>query len=125
MLILIVGAIMAYAMGHRSYLNVAVRPDRSPLYVTLSDGRIQNGYTFNILNKHRDEGRYKIEVENMDGKAEVVGIGADESEANEPVVTVAPDEIAVGPRHRAPAARGREIRAHAARVRDRGSHSRR
>jgi cytochrome c oxidase accessory protein FixG len=91
-LILIVGAIMAYAMGHRSYLNVAVRPDRSPLYVTLSDGRIQNGYTFNILNKHRDEGRYKIEVENMDGKAEVVGVGADESEANEPVVTVAPDE---------------------------------
>jgi cytochrome c oxidase accessory protein FixG len=91
-LILIVGAIMLYAMSHRAYLSVAIRPDRSPLYVTLSDGRIQDGYTFNILNKHRDQGRYKIAVENMDGKAEVVGIGADEGERNEPIVTVAPGE---------------------------------
>ena len=89
-LIAAIGAMLLYAMAHRSPLEVAVRPDRNPLYVTLSDGRIQNGYTINIVNKRHEEGRFQIDVTN--GDAEVVGIGADESNANEPIVTVAPDE---------------------------------
>jgi cytochrome c oxidase accessory protein FixG len=92
-LIVIVSSIMLYFLTHRALLDVSVRPDRNPLYVTLSDGRIQNGYTINIVNKRREEGHFRIDALNMDGKAEVIGIGGmSGSERNEPILTVEPDE---------------------------------
>jgi len=92
-LVAIVSGITLYFLTHRTLLDVSVRPDRNPLYVTLSDGRIQNGYTINIVNKRREEGRFRIDALNMDGKAEVIGIGGtSDSERNEPILTVEPDE---------------------------------
>jgi cytochrome c oxidase accessory protein FixG len=92
-LIALIGSLMLYSMTHRTLLDVSIRPDRSPLYVLLSDGRIQNGYTFNVLNKRHEEGRFQIDVMDMNGLAEVAAIGADETERNEPVITVEPDEL--------------------------------
>ena len=92
-LVVIVSSITLYFLTHRTLLDVSIRPDRNPLYVTLSDGRIQNGYTINIVNKRREEGRFRIDALNMDGKAEVIGIGGtSDSERNEPILTVEPDE---------------------------------
>lgn len=38
---------------------------RSPLYVTLSDGRIQNSYEFKINNKSMEAARYTLTLENL------------------------------------------------------------
>ena len=43
--ICIVGAVMLYALATRSVLALDVLRDRNPLYVTLSNGDIRNGYT--------------------------------------------------------------------------------
>ena len=46
-----VGLAMLVTLVNRTQLDVNVVPDRNPLFVTLSDGAIRNGYTVKILNK--------------------------------------------------------------------------
>jgi cytochrome c oxidase accessory protein FixG len=50
-LIAIVTAIMAWALLMRPDAEISVIEDRNPLFVTLSDGGVRNGYTLKILNK--------------------------------------------------------------------------
>ena len=50
-LILAVGALMLISLGSRASIDLTVLHDRNPLFVTLSDGSIRNGYTVRILNK--------------------------------------------------------------------------
>lgn len=49
-ILVLVFSIMAYGLMTRSDLGITVQRNRSPLFVTLSDGAIQNGYTFNVQN---------------------------------------------------------------------------
>jgi cytochrome c oxidase accessory protein FixG len=42
---------MLWSLGARASLGLNVLHDRAPLFVTLSDGSIRNGYTIKILNK--------------------------------------------------------------------------
>jgi polyferredoxin len=76
----IVGAIMlgAFLMRHSVELNVL--RDRAPLFVTLSDGSIRNGYTLKILNKQRGERHYVLQVAGIAGAAVTV-VGHDASAA--------------------------------------------
>jgi cytochrome c oxidase accessory protein FixG len=72
--IAITGALMAWAMVSRSDLDVSVLPDRNPLFVTLSDGGIRNGYTVKIVNKNQTPRRFKVELTGIDGlKTTIVG----------------------------------------------------
>jgi len=57
-----IGALMVYGLATRSTHDVTVQRDRSPLFVTLSDGAIRNGYTVKILNKLRQERSYMLTV---------------------------------------------------------------
>lgn len=57
-----VGAIMLFTLLNRSILDVNVIRDRNPLFVTLSDGSIRNGYTVKILNKLHDVRKYRVKV---------------------------------------------------------------
>ncbi len=50
-LIALVGGIFLFALLTRSHLDVSVIPDRNPIYVTLKDGSIRNGFTLRVLNK--------------------------------------------------------------------------
>ncbi|MHA1599927.1 MAG: cytochrome c oxidase accessory protein CcoG [Alphaproteobacteria bacterium] len=50
-LIAIVGVLMLVTLGTRANLELNVLRDRNPLYVTLSDGSVRNGYTLKIINK--------------------------------------------------------------------------
>ncbi len=47
----VVTAVMVFVMVNRSMLDVHVLRDRAPLFVTLSDGGIRNGYTLKVLNR--------------------------------------------------------------------------
>lgn len=49
-IIIALGAIM-YGLTHLGSMTLKVLPERQPLFVRLSDGSIQNKYTFKVLNK--------------------------------------------------------------------------
>ncbi|HEX2724410.1 MAG TPA: cytochrome c oxidase accessory protein CcoG [Beijerinckiaceae bacterium] len=88
--IAITGAVMLYALATRSFTEISVLHDRNPVYVTLADGAIRNGYTVRILNKRPFERHFTVEVENVPG-ARVEVVGVDESASGHPVVTIGPD----------------------------------
>lgn len=69
--------VMGYALVTRSYLDVNVVPDRNPLFVTLKDGSIRNGYTFKILNKAQRPRDYVLETKGVTGATMIV-VGQDE-----------------------------------------------
>ncbi len=51
LLFLVVAGAMLWSLLFRPTLDINVLQERSPLFVTLSDGDIRNGYTLNLLNK--------------------------------------------------------------------------
>jgi cytochrome c oxidase accessory protein FixG len=59
--------IMLVALANRSTLDVSVLADRNPLFVTLSDGSIRNGYQVKIVNKEHSARTYRISLEGLDG----------------------------------------------------------
>ncbi|PHQ66565.1 MAG: cytochrome c oxidase accessory protein CcoG [Sneathiella sp.] len=65
LILALVGAIMLVTMLNRSILDVNVIRDRNPLFVTLSDGSIRNGYTVKILNKTHEARHYKIDIQGL------------------------------------------------------------
>jgi polyferredoxin len=70
-------------------MEVSVLPDRNPLFVTLSDGGIRNGYTVKISNKSQIPRRFKVDLTGIDGlKTSIVGF-----EAPDPVIEVGPSDV--------------------------------
>ncbi|MEH6403065.1 MAG: cytochrome c oxidase accessory protein CcoG [Sneathiella sp.] len=65
LILAIVGGIMLFTLLNRSALDVNVIRDRNPLFVTLSDGQVRNGYTVKILNKIHETRRYQVTVEGL------------------------------------------------------------
>jgi polyferredoxin len=74
--LLLVGGVLVVAFALRTTVEVSVLRDRSPVFVTLSDGSIRNGYTFKILNKTRETHRYGLDISGIAG-ATVNVVGAD------------------------------------------------
>ncbi len=75
LLMVISFVVMFYSLATRNHLEVNVLADRNPLFVTLKNGSIRNGYTFKILNKSTQPRKYILWVENLDGAAiNAVGI---------------------------------------------------
>ena len=73
-IILLVGVVMLISLISRSAVDINVLRDRNPLFVTLSDGSIRNGYTVKILNKDHSEKLFALSLEGMEGAAlQVVG----------------------------------------------------
>ena len=52
-----------YGLNHLGALTLRVAPERQPLYVRMSDGTIQNKYTFKVLNKTDKDLYVKISAE--------------------------------------------------------------
>ena len=61
----VVGSLMVYSLLNRSLLELTVLHDRNPLFVTLSDGSIRNGYDIKILNKSHEDRIYALDVEGL------------------------------------------------------------
>lgn len=74
-LLLSLGGII-YGLTHLGALTLRVVPERQPLYVRMSDGSIQNKYTFKVLNKTGKDVFVRVGAEY--GVAGQVIVGAEE-----------------------------------------------
>ena len=93
-LILGIGAAVLAGLATRSTLDITVLHDRNPLFVTLSDGSIRNGYTIKILNKSSEPRSFALTLDLPQG-ASLSAIGPDQSATGGPVVfTIPPDSVA-------------------------------
>jgi cytochrome c oxidase accessory protein FixG len=90
-IIVLVGTAMLYALATRSYLEISVRHDRNPLFVTLSDGSIRNAHTVHLLNKRYNTSSIALAVEGMPA-AEVHTVGQDAVVPGMPLIPVGPDQ---------------------------------
>ncbi len=54
---------IVYGLNHLGALTLRVAPERQPLFVSMSDGSIQNKYTFKVLNKTDKDLNVKISAE--------------------------------------------------------------
>ncbi|MGA0598720.1 cytochrome c oxidase accessory protein CcoG [Enterovirga sp. CN4-39] len=69
-----VGGTMLYNLVTRDLTGLSVLHDRNPIFVTLADGSIRNGYTLRVLNKRPIERVFTLAVESrLPMRAEVVG----------------------------------------------------
>ena len=88
-MIIIVAAIMVYALASRAIIDVSVQHERSPLFTTMSDGGVRNAYTVKITNKRHENRQFDLSVVGLEG-ADVSRVGG---ESGLPVFTVGPDTI--------------------------------
>jgi len=89
--IALVAAIMLYSLLTRSVLDVSVRHDRNPLFVTLADGSVRNAYTVHVLNKLNDIRTVRLAVDGLPG-AQVHVVGPDAAAAGQPLIAIGPDQ---------------------------------
>ena len=66
-LMAIVGGVMIYALATRARFGVSVLHEHAPLFVTLSDGRIRNGYTLRFSNKWGETREFEIGIADANG----------------------------------------------------------
>jgi cytochrome c oxidase accessory protein FixG len=87
----VVACVMVVALALRATVEANVLRDRSPQFVTLSDGSIRNGYTVKILNKTRETAAYRIRFEGLPDATTTLLDGQPASGAI--AVTVGPDQV--------------------------------
>ena len=63
----LIGIAMLIGLATRDRLDINVLPDRNPLYVTLSDGSIRNGYTIKILNMMNEPRTFEVALDGLPG----------------------------------------------------------
>jgi cytochrome c oxidase accessory protein FixG len=89
----VVAGIMLVGLSGRSAEELTVLHDRTPLFVTLSDGGIRNGYQIKVLNKTHEELSYTLRVVGLaDPEFRMVGV---EGVLAQPISVTAPaDSVA-------------------------------
>jgi polyferredoxin len=80
---------MLFSLVTRSDLDVNILRDRNPLFVTLSDGSIRNGYTVKIINKQHEQRNFALQVEGL-SQSSIDVVGADAVASD---LEVAPDSL--------------------------------
>lgn len=63
--ILLVTGLLVWSIATRNLTELTVNPVRQPLYVTLSDGRIQNRYELKVVNKSAHLQFYRVSLEGI------------------------------------------------------------
>jgi cytochrome c oxidase accessory protein FixG len=84
--------VFATALLTRHTLSISVQRDRAPLFVTLPDGQLRNGYLLRVLNMTPVAGQYELRIADLPG-AKMVVAGADQPAADTAVVPVGPDQV--------------------------------
>jgi polyferredoxin len=90
-LLVLVAGVMIVALSLRATVEVNVLRDRSPQFVTLSDGAIRNGYTIKILNKTRNTATYRIGLTGVEGA--ILSLPEGTPATTSIAVTVNPDSV--------------------------------
>ncbi|CAO3409167.1 cytochrome c oxidase accessory protein CcoG [Azospirillum largimobile] len=65
LMLVVVGGAMAIALALKPSNDIAVLRDRAPLFVALSDGRIQNAYTIKIANMSLTDRQYRLTLSGL------------------------------------------------------------
>ena len=91
LLMLVIAGLMAWTLAFRSDLDVNILHDRNPLYVTLSDGSIRNGYTVKLLNKERTPRDFTLAVAGL-AEAQLRAVGAGRAPAGGRLTLTAPSD---------------------------------
>ncbi len=91
-ILLIVIGVMAFTMATRKTLEINVQRDRSPLFVTLSDGSLRNGYTYKILNMIRENRTFTLSVRGLE-KAKISVIGYQQNWVDSVTLPVKADQV--------------------------------
>lgn len=89
----IVVLVMAFSLSTRSRLEINVLRDRAPLFVTLSDGSIRNGYTYKVLNMEREPKTYELTVSGVP-HATLHVIGRSDDGVTAATLPAKPDDVA-------------------------------
>ena len=79
-------------LAARAAVEVNVLHDRNPLFVTLSDGSIRNGYTIKVLNKTHEARQYQLAIDGPAGAS--LSVLGTRSEGGAPVLSAKPDAVA-------------------------------
>ena len=79
-LIAAIGGLMVWGLATKATLEANVLKDRSPPFVQLSDGRVQNGYTLKLVNKISEPRVMRVTIAGPEGLAFTV-IGFDHEDA--------------------------------------------
>ncbi|AUN33011.1 cytochrome c oxidase accessory protein CcoG [Niveispirillum cyanobacteriorum] len=93
-LLVLVSTVMLAALLLRTTVEVNVLRDRAPLFVTLSDGGVRNGYTLKVLNKRREAVDFLLSLKGMkDGHLLVQDVG-EAGDGQSVILPVKPDKVA-------------------------------
>lgn len=84
---LVAAAYLAWSISSTKLLEATAVQVRSPLFVTLSDGRIQNSYEIKVNNKTMKPASYQLSMQSLDGaelslgkvNPDLIELGADAS----------------------------------------------
>ncbi|MBW7851795.1 MAG: cytochrome c oxidase accessory protein CcoG [Rhodospirillales bacterium] len=75
LILMLVAGLMGYGLVARTTTGLNVLHERSPLFVTMSDGSIRNGYTVKVLNMVRENRDYRLQIAGIPEAAmSVVGL---------------------------------------------------
>jgi cytochrome c oxidase accessory protein FixG len=88
-IIVLVSLVMLFTLVTRSDMDVNILRDRNPLFVTLSDGSIRNGYTVKVINKQHAPRSFSLQLEGLPG-ASLDVVGADVTAG---ALAVGPDNL--------------------------------
>lgn len=86
------GLALLYGLVTRDRMGVNVQHDRNPIFVTLSDGSIRNGYTVKVLNMLQEPRNITLSVRGLIGARMVIN-GIDRPEGTVFNVEVEPDKL--------------------------------
>ena len=88
----LIGIAMLISLSLRERLDLNVLHDRNPLFVTLSDGSIRNGFIVKILNMKGIARTFELRLDGLDG-AEMWLAGAEEQRGRSLELRVEPDRL--------------------------------
>jgi cytochrome c oxidase accessory protein FixG len=89
----LIGAAMLVVLFSRTDLDLNVLRDRNPVFTTLSDGGIRNGYTVKVLNKAPEARRFMLSVfGHEDARIRLIG-AEDNSDWRQTFLEVGPDTV--------------------------------
>ncbi len=89
-IMILVCSLMIIGLSNKSLLDISAVADRNPLFVTLSDGSIRNGYTLKIMNKTHEKKTFELKIANPQ-QAELKVQTFDQS--NENNISSEPDSV--------------------------------
>jgi cytochrome c oxidase accessory protein FixG len=92
LVMVVVVGLMVISVVLKPSADIAILRDRAPLFVQLTDGRVQNAYTVKISNMTRETRRYRLTLRGLNGAA--LASAGDTGERDSLILTAQPSSVA-------------------------------